>query len=116
MKKESDIIEGKRVRARIFRFDPKRDEKPEYRSYKVPIVEGNTVLDVLLYVYENYDPGIAFRHSCQHAKCGVCSVTVNGKVVLACIHRAENDMVIEPLKGFEVIRDLVIDFDKRKRG
>ena len=108
--------EERNVEVKIFRFDPKRNGKPEYRSYNVLLDKRSTVLDVLLGIYRDYDSGIAFRYSCQHGKCGVCSLTVNGKAVLACMHRTENSMVVEPLKGFEVLKDLVFDFNKRKRG
>ncbi|MEM2463548.1 MAG: 2Fe-2S iron-sulfur cluster-binding protein, partial [Candidatus Bathyarchaeia archaeon] len=52
------------VEFRIRRYDP--DSKKSYIStYKVPILRGTTILDVLNYVKENLDETLTFRHSCR---------------------------------------------------
>jgi len=103
--------------ARVLRFDPETQGKPEYRTYAVPYEEGNTVMDMLCYIYENLDGSLAFRMGCAgagHQRCGACPVVVNGRPRLSCKTLVEEKMTIDPHPGFEVIRDLALDFDKRR--
>ena len=76
-----------------------------------------TVLQVLDHVYEQQDPSLAYRFGCcgaGPARCGACAIEVNGEPVLACKKEADRQMVIGPHAGFEIIKDLVIDFEKPK--
>jgi fumarate reductase (CoM/CoB) subunit B len=102
--------ERQRLVVRVFRYDPTVKEVPYYTTYEVPWREGMTVLEVLRFIYENYEP-IAFRYHCRSGVCGACGVMVNGRPVLACrtYVEAPGELVIEPLKNFKVIKDLVID-------
>ncbi|HIQ32289.1 MAG TPA: succinate dehydrogenase/fumarate reductase iron-sulfur subunit [Methanothermococcus okinawensis] len=77
------------------------------RSYSVP--EGITVLEALEYINSNYGEGILYRASCRAGQCGSCAMTINGKPRLACKTRVEDGMVVEPLEGFNVVEDLVVD-------
>ena len=92
------------VKIKIKRFDGKKDY---YESYEVP--EGLTVLEALEYINNNYGANILFRASCRNGQCGSCAMTINGEPRLACETKVENNMVIEPLKGFKVIIDLIVD-------
>jgi succinate dehydrogenase/fumarate reductase iron-sulfur protein len=101
--------------ARIFRFDPATDKKPKYQKYgNIPYI-GRSVLDVLRYVYEEYDQSLAFRRLCTKGCCGGCAMRVNGEPILACQKLATQEMVIEPHPKFKIIRDLVVDFDEVER-
>ena len=96
----------------IHRFDPQR--KRHYVStYKVPVRKGTTLLDALLYIKDNFDETLAFRHSCRMGICGSCGIMVNGKPMLACYTQVlplESDsLVIEPLQNMPIIKDLVVD-------
>jgi succinate dehydrogenase/fumarate reductase-like Fe-S protein len=102
-------------KVKVFRFDPEIDKKPRYDNYSVPYEDGNTVMDVLNYIYEFLDPSLAFRVGCSGAgyqRCGACPIVLNGKPVLSCKSLAIEEMEITPHPKFEVIRDLAIDFDK----
>ncbi|MDI9619549.1 MAG: succinate dehydrogenase/fumarate reductase iron-sulfur subunit [Candidatus Nezhaarchaeota archaeon] len=104
-------MEGEqRLMVKVYRCNPEVGEKPHYRSYEVPWHEGMTVLEVLRSIYENHEP-IAFRYHCRSGVCGACGVMVNGRPVLACRTYVEGpgELVIEPLKNFNVIKDLVVD-------
>jgi fumarate reductase (CoM/CoB) subunit B len=108
-----------KVLARVFRYDPSRDDKPRYETYEVPYEKNMRVLDVLRSIQENHDHSLAFRYSCRRRRCGTCSVFVNGKPVLACFEAAKREMVIEPLPHLPIIRDLVVDteaYEKRTHG
>mgnify|MGYP000630865479 CR=1 FL=1 len=103
----------KKIKVRILRFNPAKDAQPYYKEYEVPLSEGLTVLMALNYIYENIDSSLAYYYSCRTGKCGGCTVMVNGKAVLACVTLVEGDITIEPLPGFKVIKDLVVDTSTR---
>lgn len=94
---------------KIFRYNPEVNERPYYEDYEVPFAPGMTILDALIYVYENFDSSLAFVYGCRYAFCGSCAVRVNGESTLICRERAVREMKIEPLANFPVVRDLVVD-------
>jgi succinate dehydrogenase / fumarate reductase, iron-sulfur subunit len=90
------------------------DNSGEYQTYKVPIEEGMVVLDAIHYIQATYDPNLAVRWNCKAAKCGSCSAEVNGKPALMCKSRMDKfedgqEIVVQPLKTFPLIKDLVTD-------
>jgi succinate dehydrogenase / fumarate reductase iron-sulfur subunit len=71
------------------------------------------VLDVLELI-KAQDPTAAFRRSCREGVCGSDGLNMNGKNGLACITPLsetvkDNKLVIRPLPGLPVVRDLVVD-------
>jgi succinate dehydrogenase/fumarate reductase iron-sulfur protein len=104
----------KNIKFKIQRFDPEKDK--QYISiYTVPVRVGTTILDVLLYVKDNLDGTLTFRHQCRMGQCGSCGVILNGKPMLACytqvLHLGVDIIKIEPLTNLPVIKDLVVNFD-----
>ncbi|MCF7811119.1 succinate dehydrogenase iron-sulfur subunit [bacterium] len=104
------------VTFKVFRFDPnKSQEKPEYKSYKVNTSPGMTVLDALNEIKWNQDGTLTFRKSCRSGICGSCAMKIHGINRLACETQIEplkkKTIVIDPLPGFEVIKDLAVDID-----
>ncbi len=97
----------------LYRLDPEVDTQPTYKEFRVPY-KGCTVLNVLSYIYENLDSTFAFRWACSKGVCRACALQVNGKPALACMEPATRYMKIEPHPKFEVIKDLIVDFDKSK--
>jgi succinate dehydrogenase/fumarate reductase iron-sulfur protein len=102
------------AQVRVCRFDPKVDIAQHFNVWEVPYEEGQTVLDILVYIYEHLDPTLAFRWGCKKGHCGSCPLQVNGKPVFSCREQATAEMVVEPHPKFEVIKDLVVDFEKPK--
>ena len=101
------------INLKIFRFDPEY-ENPHYQTYTVETQPGMTVLGALFDVLDNQDGTLAFRYSCRWAICGSCAVALNGKCRLACetqISDYSGTLTIEPLSGFDVIKDLVVDLE-----
>ena len=101
------------TRLKIFRFNPDLDAVPYYRTYTLPWTEGFTMLAAIRMIYATIDPSLAFRnYFCGRGLCAGCRVTVNGMVKRAChmILEAGSEYVVEPLKNYPVIRDLVVDF------
>ncbi len=98
---------------RIFRYDPETDRAPRYELHQVPWREGLLLLSALKYVRENLDPTLAFRdYCCGCSWCTSCVMTVDGKGIQTCSRplRPGESLLVEPMRGFPIIRDLVVDF------
>ena len=98
----------------VYRYNPDQDEKPFMQDFQVN-TEGKDlmVLDVLALIKEQ-DQGFSYRRSCREGVCGSDGMNINGKNGLACITPLSsvvkgNKLVIRPLPGLPVIRDLVVD-------
>lgn len=99
---------------KILRYDVKdASQEPWFQSYRVRVVPGLTVLSVLNRIRDEIDGSLAFRCSCRSAICGSCAMVINGKIDLACRTQVatfnSDEIILEPLPNFEVIRDLVVD-------
>lgn len=96
------------IKVKVFRYDPKKDEKPYFETYEIEEKDKMKVLDALNYINEKYDANIAYRSSCRAGQCGSCALKMNGEVVLACKAEIEDKAVIEPAFK-DVIKDLAVD-------
>jgi succinate dehydrogenase / fumarate reductase, iron-sulfur subunit len=100
----------------VYRYNPESDSKPYMRDYEIALPEGRDlmVLDVLQLI-KNQDPSMAFRRSCREGVCGSDGMNINGTNGLACITpvstvvKAGGKLVLRPLPGLPVVRDLVVD-------
>lgn len=99
------------VTLRVYRFDPGASTPPHYDDFQIPYSKGLTVLDGLIYVYENLDSSLSFRWSCKNVQCGTCGMRVNGEAVLACERKLElgETLQVDPFP-LPVIKDVVTDF------
>jgi len=83
-------------------------------EYVVESREGMVVLDAIHEIQRTQAKDLAVRWNCKAAKCGSCGAEVNGKPSLMCKTRLdhfppEEPIVVEPLRAFPLIRDLVTD-------
>lgn len=93
----------------VYKFDPAVDVEPHYVQGEVPFQEHMTGLHALMYFDENIEH-VNYDHSCRARACGRCAMMLNGEPTLMCTHFLEDrDYTIEPLRGFRVIRDLIVD-------
>ncbi|MDR0514222.1 MAG: 4Fe-4S dicluster domain-containing protein, partial [Coriobacteriaceae bacterium] len=103
----------------VYKYDPATDAAPYYVSGQVEYREQMTLLEALQEFHENIEP-VNFDYSCGCRLCGRCAVMANGQPVLMCVTKAEDrDYKIEPLKGYPVIRDLIVEkssFDDKLSG
>ena len=102
------------VRLKIRRFNPEQDEKPGFKDYTVEAEPTDRVLDALHAVKWHRDGSLAFRRSCAHGICGSDAMLINGKNRLACkvlIKDLTQPIVIEPMRGFSVVKDLIVDME-----
>jgi succinate dehydrogenase / fumarate reductase iron-sulfur subunit len=103
------------VKIRVPRYEANGAITPVFQTYTVAITPTTTVLDALNQIKGHQDGTLAFRRSCRSAMCGSCGVMVNGRNRLACNTRVaelnSSEVSVNPLPGFPVIRDLVVDWD-----
>ena len=102
------------VTLRIFRYNPDTDAKPSYHEYTVNADPTDRVLDALMTVKGYQDGTLTFRRSCAHGICGSDAMRINGVNRLACkvlIKDVGEKVTIEPLMGFRVIKDMVVDME-----
>jgi succinate dehydrogenase / fumarate reductase iron-sulfur subunit len=85
-----------------------------FKDYTTETSGGMVVLDAVHQIQAESAPDLAARWNCKAGKCGSCSAEINGMPKLMCMTRlADLDLttpvIIEPLKAFPPIRDLVTD-------
>ena len=103
------------VKVVIERYNP--EENREYTViYEVPRDTKTRVLDFLNYIFEELDSSLSYRrHLCKARMCNGCLMMVNGKPRLVCWERVsieQKEIVLSPLRGKKVLKDLVVDFGK----
>jgi len=99
---------------RILRFNPETDEVPYYKEYVVDAEPTDRVLDALNAVKWYQDGAVTYRRSCAHGVCGSDAMRINGVNRLACkvlVRDVGDRVTVEPLMGFRVIKDLVVDME-----
>ncbi|CAK0746858.1 succinate:quinone oxidoreductase, iron-sulfur cluster binding protein [Gammaproteobacteria bacterium] len=99
------------MRFSIYRYHPETDTAPYMQDYDVAVEPGMMLLDALLRL-KAQDETLTFRRSCQEGVCGSDGMNVNGSNCLACVTELKDlkePIVIRPLPGHPVIRDLVVD-------
>ncbi|WP_092401961.1 MULTISPECIES: succinate dehydrogenase iron-sulfur subunit [Candidatus Ichthyocystis] len=97
----------------IYRYDPEKDDKPRMESYEVNLSKHGLrmLLDVITHI-KSLDDSLSFRRSCREGVCGSDSMNINGKNGLACLTNMKSlpkKVVLRPLPGLPVIRDLIVD-------
>lgn len=100
------------VRAKIFRFDPERDQKPRFQEYSVSADDGMTVLMLLDRIYREQDNTLSFRHYCCGLQmCRSCLMKINHKRKFACLTSVSpgEEVILEPLSfPDQHVKDLVV--------
>jgi succinate dehydrogenase / fumarate reductase iron-sulfur subunit len=99
----------------VYRYNPDQDEVPKMVSYEVELPEYRDifVLD-LLHMIKDQDTTLSYRRSCREGVCGSDGINMNGKNGLACVTPVSQvarrgKLVLRPLPGLPVVRDLVVD-------
>jgi succinate dehydrogenase / fumarate reductase iron-sulfur subunit len=103
------------MKVKVYRYNPDLDNKPSFQEYDVQLRNpGVMVLEVLNLIKEQ-DETLSYRRSCREGVCGSDGMNINGKNGLACITAVSSvvkegeTLVLRPLPGLPVIRDLVVD-------
>ncbi|MBK8064111.1 MAG: citrate (Si)-synthase [Betaproteobacteria bacterium] len=96
----------------IYRYDPDRDERPYMKDYEVKLEPTDRMLLDALVRLKMQDDSLSFRRSCREGVCGSDAMNINGKNGLACITKIADlpdTVMLRPLPGLPVIRDLIVD-------
>lgn len=98
----------------LYRYNPDTDNAPYMQDVQFDTGGKDLmVLDVLEQM-KAQDPSIGYRRSCREGVCGSDGMNMNGKNGLACVTALSetvknNKLVLRPLPGLPVVRDLVVD-------
>jgi succinate dehydrogenase / fumarate reductase iron-sulfur subunit len=107
-----------KITLEIQRFNPEKERTPEFKTYEVDVQPTDRILDALMKVKRFQDGTLSFRKSCAHGVCGSDAMRINGQERLACktlvrdVAGSDGATVkIEPLRGFPVQRDLMVNHE-----
>jgi succinate dehydrogenase / fumarate reductase iron-sulfur subunit len=101
---------------KIYRFNPQTGAESHYDTFTVAAEPHDRILDCLNRIRWQQDITLSFRMSCAHGVCGSDGLTINGQASLACQKLVKDydttkEIVVEPLKYFEVVKDLIVDLE-----
>ncbi len=101
------------IKITVTRYNPEKSSERYTQSYSIPYKEDMVVLDALNYIKNHVDGTLTHRWSCRMGVCGSCGMMINGDAKLTCATFLRdyypNEIRVDPLAHFPVIRDLVID-------
>lgn len=98
----------------VYRYNPETDREPSMQDVSVDTGGRDLMVLDVLELMKAEDPSLTYRRSCREGVCGSDGINMNGKNGLACITplsqtvRGER-LVLRPLPGLPVVRDLVVD-------
>lgn len=100
------------VKFSIYRYDPDKDDKPYMQDISVELEPTDRKLLDAMVKLKAKDDSLAFRRSCREGVCGSDAMNINGKNGLACLTDMDSlaqPIVLRPLPGLPVVRDLIVD-------
>src|SRR5690554_1429169 len=107
------MSETRTVKFEIYRYDPDKDERPYMQKLEVQIQPTDKMLlDALLRIKSEVDDSLSLRRSCREGVCGSDAMNINGRNGLACTTNLldlKEPIVLKPLPGLPVVRDLIVD-------
>lgn len=105
------------LKVEVYRYNPETDKAPYMKTYEVDTQGKDLMVLDVLELLKAQDPTLAYRRSCREGVCGSDGMNISGKNGLACVTPLSecvkyNTLVLRPLPGLPVIRDLVIDMSQ----
>src|ERR1035437_4741550 len=96
----------------IYRYNPDTDTKPYMQTLEVELDGTERMLLEVLVKLKVVDPTLSFRRSCREGVGGWDAININGKNGLPCLvnmRTLPEIVVLKPLPGLPVVRDLIVD-------
>ncbi len=99
----------------LYRYNPETDSEPYMQDVEVDTQGKDLMVLDVLELLKGKDPSLSYRRSCREGVCGSDGMNINGKNGLACVMalsealKGSNKLVLRPLPGLPVVRDLVVD-------
>lgn len=105
------------LKVEIYRYNPETDQVPSMQTYEIDTGGRDYMVLDVLELLKAQDSSLVYRRSCREGVCGSDGMNINGKNGLACITPLSecvknNTLILRPLPGLPVIRDLVIDMSQ----
>lgn len=104
------------VHFEIYRYDPENDAQPYMQKVQLTLQPTDRMLlDALIRIKSEVDDSLSLRRSCREGVCGSDAMNINGKNGLACVtnlRELKEPIVLRPLPGLPVIRDLIVDMSQ----
>ena len=105
------------LKVEVYRYNPETDTAPYMKTYEVDTDGKDVMVLDVLEMLKAQDASLSFRRSCREGVCGSDGINISGKNGLACITPLSacvknNKLILRPLPGLPVIRDLVIDMSQ----
>ncbi|WIO75629.1 succinate dehydrogenase iron-sulfur subunit [Porticoccaceae bacterium LTM1] len=105
------------LKVEIYRYNPETDSAPYMKSYELDTQGRDLMVLDVLELLKAQDQSLAYRRSCREGVCGSDGMNINGKNGLACIMplseaAPKGKLILRPLPGLPVIRDLVVDMSQ----
>lgn len=101
------------MKLQIYRYNPDHDEAPYMQDVELDVEKTQDLkLLTVLEMLKEKDQTLTLRRSCREGVCGSDGMNINGTNGLACVTSVadlKEPIVLRPLPGFPVIRDLVVD-------
>ncbi len=100
------------MKFQILRYNPDADAKPHFQEYDIALEPSDRMLLDALIRIKSVDDTLALRRSCREGVCGSDAMNINGKNGLACVTKISDlkePVVLKPLPGLPIIRDLIVD-------
>ncbi|REC95856.1 succinate dehydrogenase iron-sulfur subunit [Kushneria indalinina] len=98
----------------VYRYNPESDDAPWMQDFEVDTQGRDLMVLNVLQIIKEQDSSLVYRASCREGVCGSDGMNMNGKNGLSCVTPLsevvkDNRLVLRPLPGLPVIRDLIID-------
>lgn len=97
------------MKLKVYKYNPATDAAPYYVEGEVDYRDQMTALEALVEFNENVAP-VNYDYSCACRLCGRCGMAIDGVPCLPCVTPiSDGEHTYEPLPGFAVIRDLIVE-------
>lgn len=99
----------------VYRYNPETDSAPYMQEFQVDTQGRDLMVLNVLEIIKQQDSSMAYRRSCREGVCGSDGMNMNGTNGLACVTALSDvigksgKLVLRPLPGLPVVRDLVVD-------
>jgi len=103
------------MRFSIYRYNPDVDSEPCMQDYVLEDCPADMMLLDALLLLKELDETLGFRRSCGEGVCGSDAMNINGRNGLACVTSLSSlsePVVLRPLPGRPVVRDLIVDLEQ----
>ena len=109
-------VQTRTIQFEIYRYDPDADQQPRMQKLQVTLQPNDRMLlDALIRIKAEVNDSLSLRRSCREGVCGSDAMNINGKNGLACVtslRDLKEPIVLRPIPGLPVIRDLIVDMSQ----